>query len=294
MLRDSFGDRMTGAVFVGLLALAAMAVLYPLLFVISSSLSEPRHVLQGDVWLWPRGLTLETYARVFGNRDIMIGYLNTIGYAAVGTAMNVVLTTMAAYTLSRREYVLRNFFTALMVFSMFFSGGLIPMYLLMKDLQLLDTMWAVLLPGAVSVWNVMLMRTYFQTAIPYELQESAQLDGCSHTGALFRVILPLSMPILAVMTLFYAVGHWNAFFNALIYLSDRERYPLQLILREILLRDQMEGMASHREEDTLGYLMQTETLKYAVVIAANLPMLALYPFLQKYFVKGIMIGSLKG
>ena len=180
------------------------------------------------------------------------------------------------------------------VFTMFFSGGLIPTYLLVKDLGIMNSMWALILPGAVSVWNIIIMRTYFQTSIPNEIYESAIIDGCDDFQVLLRIVLPLSIPIIAVMILFYAVGHWNSYFNALIYLSDREKYPLQLFLREILIKSEVDQMAGSMNVSTENYLMEAEAIKYAIVIVSNLPVLMLYPFLQKYFVKGIMVGSIKG
>jgi putative aldouronate transport system permease protein len=188
----------------------------------------------------------------------------------------------------------RGVVTAFFVFTMFFSGGLIPTYLLIKKLGMINTFWAMIIPGAVAVWNIVIMRTFFQQSIPRELEEAAEMDGGSNMTILLRIVLPLSMPILAVMTLFYSVGHWNAFFNALIYLTDRSKYPLQLILREILIQSQMSDMVQVSEESLAKSIMEAESIKYAVVIVANLPIFLLYPFLQRYFVKGITIGALKG
>lgn len=215
-------------------------------------------------------------------------------YTVIGTALNVVMTIAAAYPLSRQDFKGRNAFTVLIVFTMFFSGGMIPTYLLIKDLGLLDSFWVMILPTAVSVWNILIMRTFFQSSIPKELQEAAFLDGCSNLKLLVRIILPLSGPVLAVMVLFYAVGHWNSYFNALIYLSDRDKYPLQLFLREILIQDQMQNMVDLGSDTYSKSLMEVEAIKYAAVMVTNLPMLILYPFLQKYFIKGVMIGAIKG
>ncbi|GIQ66510.1 hypothetical protein PACILC2_50780 [Paenibacillus cisolokensis] len=184
--------------------------------------------------------------------------------------------------------------TAYIVFTMFFSGGLIPTYLLVKNLGMINTMWALIIPGAVSVWNIIIMRTFFQTSIPNEIQESASIDGCSNLQTLWKIVIPLSMPVIAVMILFYGVGHWNAYFNGLIYLNDRDKYPLQLFLREILIKSEVDNMAGSMDLSVQNHLMETEAIKYAIVIVANLPVLMLYPFLQKYFTKGFMVGAIKG
>lgn len=295
MERESFGDKCFVIVNAVLLTLVLIAVLYPLWFVLIASISDTAAVLTGKVWLWPRDFTLAGYKIVLQNGELLRSYGNTVLYTAMGTAINLVLTVMAAYPMSRRDYRGRNALMAFIVFTMFFSGGMIPTYLLVKDLGMLNTIWAMVIPNAVSVWNIIIMRTFFQQSLPYEIQEAAQIDGCSDIKILLRIVLPLSKPILAVMVLFYAVGHWNAFFNALIYLTDRDLYPLQLILREILIQGQMASMME--SGDTTGMarrIMEAESIKYAVVIIANLPVLLLYPFLQKYFVKGVLVGSLKG
>ncbi|GIO89516.1 carbohydrate ABC transporter permease [Paenibacillus lactis] len=295
MERESFGDKCFVIVNAVLLTLVLIAVLYPLWFVLIASISDTAAVLTGKVWLWPRDFTLAGYKIVLQNGELLRSYGNTVLYTAMGTAINLVLTVMAAYPMSRRDYRGRNALMAFIVFTMFFSGGMIPTYLLVKDLGMLNTIWAMVIPNAVSVWNIIIMRTFFLQSLPYEIQEAAQIDGCSDIKILLRIVLPLSKPILAVMVLFYAVGHWNAFFNALIYLTDRDLYPLQLILREILIQGQMASMME--SGDTTGMarrIMEAESIKYAVVIIANLPVLLLYPFLQKYFVKGVLVGSLKG
>lgn len=277
-----------------LLLLLLALVLYPLVFVVSASISNPSAVLNGEVWLWPKDLTITGYQKVFTNHDILRGYLNTIVYTLLGTGINLVMTVMAAYPLSRKDFYGRNAVTALFVFTMFFSGGLIPAYLLVKNLGMVNTMWALIIPNAVAIWNIIIMRTFFQQSIPIEVQESAQMDGCGNIRILLRIVLPLSLPIMAVMTLFYSVAHWNAFFNALIYLTDRSKYPLQLILREILIQSNMQEMIQTNEESLAKSIMDAESIKYAVVIIANLPVLLLYPFLQRYFVKGMVIGAVKG
>ncbi|UQZ84216.1 L-arabinose transport system permease protein AraQ [Paenibacillus konkukensis] len=290
----SFENRCFEAIVYTLLTVVAVLVLYPLVFVLSASVSDPAAVLNGEMWLWPKDLSFVGYKKVLENHDLLRSYTNTIVYTVIGTAINLVMTVMAAYPLSQKSFYGRNVITAFMVFTMFFSGGLVPAYMLVKQLGMLNSMWALLIPGSVSVWNIVIMRTFFQNSIPSEMQEAAAIDGCSDWKALWRIVLPLSMPILAVMVLFYAVGHWNAYFSALIYLTDRELYPLQLLLREFLVQGEMEHMVNVGDSSHAKTIMDQEAVKYAVVVVANLPILLLYPFLQQYFVKGIMIGALKG
>lgn len=273
-------------------AVIFLIVLYPLLFVVSASFSDPAKVMAGEMWLWPKGFTFNAYQEVFHNKDVWMGYRNSIFYAVFGTLINVVLTTLAAYPLSRRDLPGRNFFMFAITFTMFFQGGLIPTFLLVRDLGMVDTIWALLIPIAIATYNLIVMRTYFQTSIPWEMQEAAMIDGCSNFGILRHVVLPLSKPIIAVMVLFYAVHHWNAFFNALIYLRDRDLYPLQLVLREILVANQSALMED--SVDMVESLMLAESMKYALIIVASVPVLIIYPFVQKHFVKGVMIGSVKG
>ncbi|MEY9093486.1 carbohydrate ABC transporter permease [Paenibacillus sp. RC84] len=277
-----------------LLSLVSLIVLYPLVFVLIASFSSPEAVMRGEVWLWPKDITWMGYTKIFQNNEILTGYLNTIVYTVVGTSINLILSVAAAYPLSRKDFAGRNAISALMVFTMFFSGGMVPSYLLVKNLGMLNTMWALIIPGAVSVYNIIIMRTFFQSSIPGEMQEAASIDGCSNLGILWKIVLPLSMPIIAVIILFYSVGHWNSYFSGLMYLTDRDKYPLQLFLREILIQGQMQEMLGVGDDSHARNVMEGETIKYAVVIVANLPVLMLYPFLQRYFVKGVMIGSVKG
>ncbi|MCU6709048.1 carbohydrate ABC transporter permease [Paenibacillus sp. J5C_2022] len=277
-----------------ILGVVSLIVLYPLWYVFIASISSPEKVLVGEVWLWPSDLQFVGYERLLQNGEVIRGYANTIMYTVGGTALNLALTIAAAYPLSRKDFDGRGLFTGIIVFTMFFGGGLIPTYLLVKDLNLLNTFWALILPSAISVWNVIIMRTFFQTGIPYELQEAAFIDGCSNMQALIRIILPISGPVIAVMLLFYGVSHWNAYFSALMYLTNRDLYPLQLILREILIQGQMQDMVGIGDDTNMKSMMDSEAIKFAAVIVANLPMLILYPFLQKYFVRGVMIGAIKG
>ena len=276
-----------------LLTIAFLLVAYPLYFVIIASVSDPIAVYEGRVVLYPIKPTLEGYARIFSYESLFVGYKNTILYTLVGTAINVVLTVTAGYALSRKELVGRNVMMMGVMFTMIFSGGMIPTYLLVRQLGLYNTMWALILPGAVSTWNLIVCRTFFQQTIPDELREAADLDGCGDVAFFLRVVLPLSSSIIAVMVLFYAVSHWNSYYNALIYLSSTSKYPLQLVLRNILIVNTMDDMvndvATQAAQQRMGDL-----IKYGMIIVSSLPLLSLYPFLQKYFVKGVMIGAIKG
>lgn len=292
-LRETKADRLFTILNYVFLSIVALLVLYPLLFVVSASFSNPQYIISGEMWLWPKEFTVDAYEKVFKNKEIINGFINTVKYTVVGTALNVVMTILAAYPLSRKDFKGRGFFMAFIVFTMFFSGGLIPTYLLIRDLGMLNTFWVMIIPNAVAVWNIIIMRTFFQ-GIPTELEESAKIDGSGNFRILWNIVLPLSFPVIAVMVLFYSVGHWNSYFQALIYLQDEKRFPLQLILRQILIQGQTDDMVKGTSESFLQQQLSVEGLKYAVLIVANLPMLMLYPFLQKYFVKGVMIGSLKG
>ncbi len=292
-MKESKGDRAFTIFNYIFLAIVAAVVLYPLIFVLSASLSNPEYVISGDIWLWPKEFTVEAYQKVFQNPDIINGFVNTLKYTIFGTLLNIFMTICAAYPLSRRNLKGKGFIMAFMVFTMFFSGGLIPTYLLIRDLGMINTFWVMIIPNAVAVWNIIIMRTFFQS-IPYELEESAMIDGAGNFRILWSIVLPLSLPVMAVMVLFYAVGHWNSYFQALIYLQDQDKFPLQLILRQILIQGQADDMIKATSESFLAQKLSVEGLKYAVLIVANLPMLMLYPFLQRYFVKGVMIGSLKG
>lgn len=290
---ETRGDKLFGFINSLLLVMILLIVLYPLVFVLSASISNPAAVSRGELWLFPKEITFVGYQKVFQNREILTGYGNTILYTVVGTSVNLLMTILAAFPLSRTNLPGRNVIMFALVFTMFFSGGLIPSYLVVKKLGLLNSMWALVLPGAVSVYNIIIMRTFFRTSVPYEVQEAAMIDGCTTLQILYRIMLPLSMPIIAVMVLFYSVDHWNSYFSALIYLTDRDKFPLQLILREILIQNQMDKMAGGASALS-EQIMYGQAIKYAVVIVANLPVFLLYPFLQRYFVKGMTIGAIKG
>ena len=292
--RQSRGDKIFNVINGLLIAVVLIMIIYPLWFVIIASVSDPAKVLGGQVILMPRKFTLEGYRMVFRDPMIMTGYRNTLFYTVTGTAINLVMTILAAYPLSRKDWVGRGFFMGVLMFTMFFSGGIIPTYLMMNSLGMINTVWAMILPGAVSVYNTIIMRTFFINSIPPELQEAAQVDGCSNTRLLIQIVLPLSKQILAVMVLFYGVAHWNAFFNALIYLTESKRYPLQLVLRSILIQNTA-SQDMLGDLDTMGSrVMMAETIKYALIIVSTLPMMVLYPFLQRFFEKGVMVGAVKG
>ncbi|WP_420094234.1 carbohydrate ABC transporter permease [Paenibacillus faecalis] len=292
-VKSSAADRWFDALNYTFLTVLMLVVLYPLYVIVISSISDPNSVNAGHVWLLPKGLTFEGYERIFQDERIWRGYRNSLIYTALGTSINVVLTITAGYALSR-NLVGRNVFMFLIVFTMFFSGGLIPSYLLIKELGMYNSIWSQVIPTAVGAWNVIITRTFFQTTIPDELYEASEIDGCSDVVFFWKIALPLSMPIIAVMVLFSAVGHWNSYFQALIYLQDEALQPLQIVLREILIvNETQENMLTVGQDDS-EMLRIVDVMKYGIIIVASLPVLMIYPFLQRYFVKGVMIGSIKG
>ena len=289
-IKEARGERIFTWTIYGILILFCALIIFPLLHIISGSFSDPMSLLRGEVSFWPKGFTLTMYEKVFKDSSIWRGYRNTIFYTVMGTAISVAITTCAAYSLSRKDFYGKNIFMGMFVFTMFFNGGMIPTFLIVQRLNLLNTFWALILPTAVSTYNLIIMRTFFQSTIPFELVESASLDGCTDLGIFFRIVLPLSGPIIAVMVLFYGVGQWNAWFPALLYLRDRALYPLQMVLREVLIESDISNMAgSSGDVEIIG-----DGLKYATMVVATVPIMCLYPFLQKYFVKGVMIGAVKG
>ncbi|MBP1933297.1 carbohydrate ABC transporter permease [Ammoniphilus resinae] len=293
-IKESRGDRIFTIVnYIGLTIFMIM-VLYPLIYIVSASFSSTKSVISGEMWLWPIEPTLDGYKAVFEHHLIWSGFLNSLFYTVFGTLINVIMTLLAGYPLSRKDLYGKNFIMFLFVFTMFFSGGLIPTYILVKDLGLLDTRWAMLLPGALAVWNVIITRTFFQVTIPDELLEAAKIDGCSDFTFITKIVLPLSAPIIAVISLFYAVGHWNQFFQALIYLKDPQLFPLQLVLRDILVMNEISLEILPDVESAAALEGLREKLKYALVVVASVPLLIVYPFVQRHFVKGVMLGSLKG
>ena len=279
-----------------ILTLCFLAVAYPLYLIIISSFSDPIEVGLGRVWLYPKKITFEGYKRILEHEDLWIGYKNTLLYTFAGTSVNLVLTLAGAYALSRSDMPGRNIFMGFIVFTMFFTGGLIPNYLLVKNLNLIDKFMVMVLPKAIVVWNLIIARSFFQTTIPQELREASEMDGCTDIYFFVKIVLPLSKAIIAVLVIYYAVMHWNSYFDAMIYLKSREKYPLQLVLREVLVLNQYNDnmMEMVNSENSNEYLMIAESMKYGIIIVASLPVLVLYPFLQKHFMKGVMIGAIKG
>ncbi len=279
-----------------LVAIFFIIVLYPVYFVLIASVSRPSSIALGEIILLPKGLNIEGYRAVFAYQEIWRGYRNTVFYTVSGTLLSLAITLPAAFALSRRDLVGRGFFTLVLSLTMFFSGGIVPTYMLVRALGMRNTIWSQIVPGAAEFWYIVIVRTYYQTSIPGELVEAATIDGASWTGTFMRIILPLCTPIIAVMALFYGVDRWNSYFSALIYLSTRALYPLQLILREILVTNTIRDAGG----DELLRLTMTKQLefvrliKYGVIVVSTLPVILVYPFLQRYFIRGIMVGAIKG
>ena len=295
-MRISTGDRIyLYSVYLFLLVFTG-CILYPLLYVVSCSFSSPEALMQGRVFFLPVEPGLQGYTAVFNNNRVWRGYGNTILYTVTGTVVATAVTMIASFVLSRREFPLRKFMTAFFMVTMFIGGGTIPMYLWLKTIHILKTIWALVLPGAVSVWMVIVGKTFLRSTIPEELFEATCLDGGSYIQYFVRVVLPLSKPIIAVMALNFALGHWNSYYSALIYLKSAEKYPLQIVLRDILIQNSVD-LASMVGTDINSQLHQqylSELLKYSLIIVSSLPLLSVYPFLQNYFIMGTMIGSVKG
>ncbi|MBI1257017.1 MAG: ABC transporter permease subunit [Chloroflexi bacterium] len=292
-IHDSLGDRVFMFFVYLFLVLVLLVVLYPVIYIVSASFSDPLAVTSGKVWLYPVDFSLRGYEVTFQNPQIVTGYLNSLFYTVVGTLISVVLTVFVAYPLSRRDLYGSNVVMFLITFTLIFSGGLIPTYLVVKQLGMIDTRWALLIPQAVAAFQVIIARTFFRATIPEELVEAAELDGCNDLQFLWSVVLPLSKPIIAVLALMYAVSQWNSYFDALIYLKSSDLQPLQLVLRNILILNTTSGgmmdaaaMAQRRQ--------LADLLKYCLVVVGSVPVLLIYPFVQRYFVKGMLIGSIKG
>lgn len=270
-----------------------LMILYPLYFIVIASISDPNGIYSGDVWLLPKNITFDGYKRIFSDSSIWNGYKNSILYAVLNGFVSTTLVIMAAYPLSRKDLYGRNVIMTFFIITMFFSGGIIPTYLVVKDLHLMNSMWAVILPGAMDVFLIIIAKTFFEE-LPEELREAAAIDGARNLRYLWSIVLPLSKPIIAVLVLYAVVRQWNGFFDALIYLSDGDKYPLQLVLRNILIQSQPSGNMLMDIDNMLAKQRVTELIKFGVIIVSAVPLLVLYPFLQKYFVKGVMVGSVKG
>ena len=292
-IKESFTDQIFLICVYSFLVVVLLVVLYPLIYVVSASLSSPVAVSSGRVWLYPVDFSLRGYEVALNNSLIVTGYLNSIYYTFFGTLISVATTVLVAYPLSRQRLFGANAIMVFITFTLIFSGGLIPTYLVVKDLGLIDTRWSLLIPQAIAAWQVIVARTFFRMNIPEELVEAAELDGCSDLAFLWRIVLPLSTPILAVLILMYAVSQWNAYFDALLYLKSAALHPLQLALRSILILNTTTS-GSMDVKTMLERQQLADLLKYALIVVGSLPVLAIYPFVQRYFVKGMLIGSIKG
>ena len=294
----SKADRVTDGVNVALLAVILAVTVYPLYFVVIASISEPTLVSAGHVYLWPRGLNVEGYSYIFRTRHILTGYRNSILYAVGQTAVSLVLTIPAAYALSRKDLRVRGLIMFYFVFTLYFTGGIIPFYVVVRRLGLNNSAWALILPNAVNVFNLIVARTFFASNVPDELLESAQIDGCTNTRFFASVALPLAQAIVAIIVLFNVVQNWNAFFHALLFINDSDKYPLQLVLRRLLILNELlsggEGLESYTPQEIQRRQILADLLRYGIIVVAIAPLLILYPFIQRHFVKGIMVGSIKG
>ena len=299
-MRRSKADVVFDVINTVILCALAFIWLYPLYFTVIASISEPYDVVSGRVVLLPVRPTLEAYRNVFKNAQIWVGYRNTVFYTVFGTAFSLALTLPAAYALSKKYFPFRTFVTWIYLFTMFFGGGLIPYYLLVNGMGLIDKPWSLIVLGGVGVYNIIITRTFFTSTIPFELYESGKIDGAGEIYMFFRIALPLSAPIIAVMALYYGVGHWNSYFSALVFIRSKNLEPLQLVLRRILILNEtaLAGASSDADSEMIAEMARrqymAEGMKYSLVFIASAPLLCAYPFVQKYFVKGVMIGSLKG
>lgn len=287
------GDRTFRIIVYGLAILSLIIILYPLYFIVIASVSNPSAVSNGDVWFYPKGFTLDGYRELLVQSDFWTGYVNTILYTAVGTFIGLAVNIPAAYALSRRDLFGKKVLTFVFLFTMFFSGGLIPIFLTVRQFNLYNTFWVMVLPFSVSTYNIIVARTFFQNSIPKDLWDAAQIDGCGTLRYFFRIVLPLSKAILAVLGLWTAVWIWNSYFNALIYLKDQALYPLQLILRNILVTNQMQAAMGTGEAAQVA-LRRANLMRYSAIIVSTVPIMCVYPFVQKYFNQGVMIGAVKG
>ncbi len=293
LINESFTDRLFMFFIYLFLVIFLLAILYPLIYIVSASLSDPNAVTSGKVWLFPVDFSLRGYQVTFQNPQIITGYVNSLFYTVFGTLISVVLTVLVAYPLSRRDIWGANVLMFLITFTLIFSGGLIPTYLVVKQLGMIDTRWSMIIPQAVAAFQVIIARTFFRTAIPDELVEAAELDGCNDLQFLLRIVLPLSKPVIAVLALMYAVSQWNGYFDALLYLKSSDLQPLQLVLRNILILNTTSGGVM--DAAAMAQRLQlADLLKFCLVVVGSVPMLLLYPFVQRYFVRGILIGSIKG
>ena len=287
-------DKLFYAVTFAFLTLFFVIVLYPCIFVISASFSSGSAVQSGQVVLWPVRPSVQGYVTVFNTSSVWMGFRNSFFYTVAATILNIVMTMTAAYCLSRSDVPGRNFFMLLFTFTMFFNCGMIPTYMLIRNLKMLNTPWAIIIPGAIGVYNMIIAKTFIQHSIPGEMLDAAKIDGCSDAYYFVRIVIPLSKAIIAVLVLFYGVGHWNAYFNAMIYLHNKNLYPLTIILREILMASQIDPSTVSDPELQMRLAEAAAVIKYALIVVTVVPVILIYPFVQRYFVKGVMIGSIKG
>lgn len=296
-MKENRSDKIFTAVTYVIMALMCLAVIYPLYFMLIASLSSPEYVLSGQVILTPKGLNLEGYKRIFNYDMLWTGYANSFFYSIVGAILSTTFTLMAAYPLSRRDFSGRRFLSLFFLFAMFFQGGLIPQYILVNQLKLRNTYWVLLCVSGIQVMNLLMASSYFKSTYLPSLFEASEIDGCTHFGYYFRVLLPISTPIIIVMLLFYGVWQWNDYFRAMIYLDKEQYYPIQLVLKELLASNQVSGpLFEMLTEDQAAYeemLKAAESMKYGIILIATLPMLLLYLFLQRFFIQGITLGSVK-
>jgi len=292
-VREPFGDRVFLIVVRIMLGVALALVLLPLIYIVASSFSSPAAVNAGRVRFWPVEFSLEAYRSVLSNAEVLQGYYNSLIYAVAGTAISVTLTVAIAYPLSRRTFYGRNVLMTLLVFTMLFSGGVIPTYMVVHDLGMLNTRWAMLIPNAIGVWQVIIARTFFANSIPDELYEAAMLDGASEIRTLRSVVLPLSKPLLAVLALMYTIYQWNTYFDALVYLKDADLFPLQIVLRNILLLNTPRTGATDMAQQ-MHQIQLANVLRYALIVVSSLPVLIIYPFVARHFTKGVLVGAVKG
>ena len=293
-VKISTGDQMFYLISGLILTAIFLLILYPCIFVVSASFSSGTAVQSGKVILWPVDISFVGYDTVFHNVNIWKGFINSLFYTFAGTIINVTLTMLAAYPLSRKDLVGRDKLMLFFTFTMFFNGGIITNYILVSKLGLIDTRWSMLLPGAMSIYNMIIARTFLQNSIPNELLEAAELDGCTDIQYLFQVVLPLSKAVLAVLVLFYGVAHWNTYFNAMIYLRNRELFALTLFLKEILISGQIDPSTVSDPELAEKVSQLAGVIKYSLIVVSMVPVMIVYPFVQKYFVKGVTIGAVKG
>lgn len=297
-VKETKKDRIFNIVNYSILGLILVITIYPLWFIVIASLSNPDLINTGKVWFLPKDISFIGYTSLMNDKSILRGYINTILYTFFGTLLNLVVTLLAAYSLSRRDFVGRKFFTLMFLFTMFFSGGLIPTFITVKNLGLYDNPLVMIILGATSMTNIIISRTFFETNIPKELWDAASIDGCGNVRFFFRIVLPLSTAIVAVMALFFAVTHWNGYFVAMIYIRNSDYKPLQIVMRDILLKSQFNAELLQQGGDTAGLMQEelraAEQIKYALIVVASLPVMLVYPFVQKYFVKGVTVGAVKG